>query len=713
MLTPRHLKIMCEVSARAIKKRICLFLFALISNTLSAQIVTTEWDHVPVKYNKVLVPDQFKNSDAVIISDNIESDLTDHSTKMFQRTVVVKIQSEAGLEQFNSVSLPEVFDFAENKELWQQGRASKIKIPFLHTSHVLYFIARIIRPNGKIINLSPKDTYSKAKRISTSGEYFEDDVTTFSFKDLKVNDLLEYSYKIDYKPSYGNDVLYLASPFPKLYVKYQFKYFTFPKFRNSKYIFTENIPDSCMSVESEEMSDELAVVTQQIQMRNIPGINYFIHALSATQLPYALLNVNYTIRLIERKRYTVACSPDLGWREVNLDKEEMDWYTKVPLDIKKFISKMPVFENDTNNLRFVKALSDTLNSFKYLSSNYLFYNDPRLYSLYATDHLFKRRLVQRNMLTLYRELLNEKGMSYFIADVQDKRLGEHSPHIWKKMYENIIFMIPVKEKFYPLIPRYNGLSYFLNELPYYYEDAVAALFPVNYGKMKGDTVGQKIRFITTFSGNDAQNVRIEDAFVKVKTDSAKCDISVKESLSGQFSTILRHYYLHENIDSTIDPVYFKKCIDIPEAKNKKWILKARSEKYPFIHEFNCSATVSIKDLGVVDLHNWFSFKFDKQSISGIPTHDFYFDFVHSDFYNFKIEFDRLVNVTNANDFAVSLDNDFFEVSSSLDKKETSYFLSVAIKIKQKKLPKEEASKFLEFIQILDKINSFKIRFKNN
>src|SRR5262249_21433773 len=156
---------------------------------------------------------------------------------------------------------------------------------------------------------------------------------------------------------------------------------------------------------------------------------------------------------------------------------------------------MPVFEKDSNGVKFMKAVSDTLNAFKYYSANYMYYNDPRLYSLYSTDHLFKRRLSQMNLLHIYESILTEKGIFYYITNVQDKRLEENNPLIRNRAYENIILSIPSKKGYMYLVPRYNGLNYFFNELPFYYEGAIAALFPINYEKRESDTIGNHFKFI--------------------------------------------------------------------------------------------------------------------------------------------------------------------------------------------------------------------------
>jgi hypothetical protein len=234
---------------------------------------------------------------------------------------------------------------------------------------------------------------------------------------------------------------------------------------------------------------------------------------------------------------------------------------------------------------------------------------------------------------------------------------------------------------------------------------------VNYEKRFGDTLGNAFRFIKTYSGSENENIRIENAIVNVKIDSSKCLLDIKESLSGQFSTILRPLYFNDFIDSTINPIYFKKCVDKLGAVNKKVQIRSASEEYPFKHVFNCAVTIPLKDPNAISLNQWFSFNFNKDLIPEKPSHDFYFDFEYSDVYNFVLKFDNTVTLKNAEEFSQTIENDYFDLSSSIKAQENSYLLTVIARVKNKVLPKEDAGKLMEFVKALDKISEFKLLYK--
>ena len=680
-----------------------------------------EWEHPPVRYDSIAIPDQFKSNGVVIIDEKVNFRFTEFSKKEIRKNVLLKITNEEGLKAFHSVSLPESFDIGENEELRQQGRQSKIKIPFIKTFSVKYFIARIIKPNGKVIEAHPKYSSTRIKWIKPTGQeitvdagkYIEDIVNNYSFTELEVGDLVEYSYNAEYGPNYGSDIFYFSSTYPKVNVEYKFRYIALPQLKNFKFIMTSNISDSCVKVVPDENSSEkgIAFVNASVKLKNVQRVNYFIHSFCAKQLPFVYFNMNYTIKLINNKSYSIANLPDYRWANTQGYRYDNRFHVKYFDDVRKFVSKMPKFDSDTNNLKFLKAVSDTLNNFRYMGANYLYYNDPAFYNLYSSEHVLKRRITEINLTKLYESILTEKGIFFYITNILDNRLGEQNPLVRiNTSYENIIISIPIKKSYTYLIPRYNGLKYFLGEMPFYYEGAIAAMFPSSYEKKAKDVLGTHFKFVRTPSGTENKNVRFEDVKINVETDSLKCNLEIKETLSGQFSTIIRSAYLNEVIDSTVNPVYFKKCINKPNSSHQKINLKTKSEEDPFKFVFDCHENILLKNKNEIDLTNWFSFVLNKFIIYEKPTHDFYFDFRFSDYYNYLFEFDRPVNISNIKDFNKELGDEYFEISSSLKPQENSYLFSVIIKIKQKFIPKEEGDKLMEFVNKLEEINNLKIKY---
>jgi hypothetical protein len=221
-----------------------------------------------------------------------------------------------------------------------------------------------------------------------------------------------------------------------------------------------------------------------------------------------------------------------------------------------------------------------------------------------------------------------------------------------------------------------------------------------------------MKFIKTPASIFNENVRSENAMLKINLDSSIIHANIKTNLNGQFSTILRHYYNNDAIDSTIKVEYFKKSVDKPNASNKYIKLMSQAKIYPFKSSYACSENIKIsKDY--IDLTKWFSFILDKENFKEPLTQNYFLDFTFTDTYNFLFEFNKSTEVSNAEEFNKKLSNDFFEVSSILNKQdENKYLLTVSVKAKQYILPEEKTGYLTEYLNLLSQINSLKLKFTN-
>ena len=296
--------------------------------------------------------------------------------------------------------------------------------------------------------------------------------------------------------------------------------------------------------------------------------------------------------------------------------------------------------------------------------------------------------------------------------ILDRRLGVHSnTYRAHERYELHFFALPVMGYYKFFIPRSNGLKYYPDELPFYYEGTNCVLFPRNTKTMPDKSKLQNIKFIKTPLSTHNENIRTENAVFKINLDSSIIHVTTKENLSGQFSTILRHYYNKDCIDSTIKFQYFKKCIEKPKSSNASVKLSSQSKTYPFKASYVCSENISTSKVQI-DLTGWFSFLFSENDFKNKITQDYYLDFTYTDTYNFMLEFNKPVTISNLNDFNITLSNEYFEISAIINQQsDNKYLLAVTTKAKQYVLPQQKSNYLIEFVRQLDKLNSQKLNLK--
>ncbi len=701
------------------------FLMLLIGSQLSAQISTI--GETPVKWENNKPPvipeikEKYAKSDLLILDDKTAFHFYSKNNELLVRHLLIKINTAKGLAKIENFKVPESFDEAYDGHLFKQGRAARIKSPFIAEYYISKFAARKFS-STKWETVKFKLNYEKIRWVKNSGEFVNDELKNFQFQNLSVGDVVEIYYEANFNSSYGSNLFYFQSDYPKINCEYEFIYKVMRRFENYAFIFPMNIKDSSLTSTYEEFKDYF-IFTDKIKLKNCDAVNYPSNSFESHTQPhvfadfkfYRVLNGSYPDGTMRVYDYELYRPKNFNWV---IFSDTTNSYTKIydkqSAAIRKFTGKLPPLSNDSSIVPFFKALCDTLNDFRFISANQLFYNESALYNIYSGDHLLKRRLVEHALWKLYQDILNDKNVFYFKANIQDKRYGQHTlAYRTHYAYEHELIAIPTKKSYIYFMPRYSGLKYHLNELPFYLEGSLAALEARNFQETTEKKEEQNFKFIKTHRGTFNENTRTENAGVKISIDSLTIRLTTKESLSGQFSTTLRHLYLDELIDSTISPVYFKKCLDKPGSSNQKTKLSSRTTEFPFRYTFNCSEKIDLKNPEQLDLKNWFSFTLSKSSLPELPNHDYYFDFDFSDLYNFSLEFGKPILIQNLSDFKRTISNAYFELESEIVKNsDSNYLVKVKLLVKTLKVPVQDVGMLMEIIEELDRINNFKLLFKS-
>ncbi len=697
--------------------RVYLLLFLLLSAILKSQdlnFLTENYFKWPdTKKVFEVIPDSLKDNGAIILNDEIELNFPLRNIKRRQS---IKILNEQGLNYFRSISLPQNFDITKlNNPVYKQGRFSKRGIPFIREYKISYFAARIIR-NKIVYELQTNVKTNKVYWVKSDGERVYDYEYVFNFDDLLVDDIIEYTYKAEINGSYDSDQFYVNDYFPKLKTNVIVSVNYYPENKTENTVVCHNI-DSSLYTKTYSATGKYAFYTYNFRFNTLNAIKYSQNCIAGKTLPHITASMyslhkhylNSTInnnKFVYSTKYTWFIVPDSLYF-----KEKI--YNKYGASLRKFISKFPENPLDSTNVSFFTQVCDTLNAFKYLSSEQVHYGPDAQYATTSSDKLLKRQLDEEFIEDTYNNILFEKNIFYYKANVQDRRLGFHTTsHRAHEDYELEFFVLPVKAFYKFFVPRFNGMKYLPDELPFYYEGSLCALIPKNTNAIPYKEGLQNIKFIKTPVSTYNENVRIENAVFKVNRDSLLIHSTIKENLNGQFSTILRHFYNNDCIDSTINAYYFKKCIEKPNSSEQKIKLTSFSKTFPFRASYSCTEDIAAsKDS--IDLSNWFSFILSKKYFQQKITQDYFFDFTFTDTYNFMFEFTKATTISNMAQCNTALSNEFFEISSTLSKQsDEKYLLTVTTKVKQYLLPQQQSAYLLEYVNALDKINSLKLKFSH-
>lgn len=696
-----------------------LILIALLLNVTSGSAQSGYFGNGPVTWDThtpFSIPPEaadYDNEDLVILNEVTEFYFYSENSEKMSRYVRFKINSQKGIEALKNYRTPESFDFAYDAHLYKQGRRARIKIPLISEYELKTFAARKYA-HGRWAKLSVKDRYEQVRWVKTSGEFADEDVTVIQLGNMMVGDVVEIYYEARFNKQYGTNVFYLNGPYTKLNCEFKYTYRVTNPFAAAAFLLPVNIDAAAITKSTVEF-DETKHFTTTIKLTNLKANNYPLNSFEAVKMPHVYADFSYY-------RWWL-----LGNRDVLLERAKprnFEWlvnpdtsassgtkvYDKQMGFIRKFLNTLPPTGTDSQNVVFFKALCDTFNNFRYISANHLFYNESNLYELYSGEHVLKRRLPGMHMWKLYTDILKEKNIFYYLVNVQDKRLGEHNAQMrTHRGYERNLIALEDNDGFGYFMTRNGGLKYHFNELPFYYEGALAALTPVNFQTNTKDKGHKVFKMIKTHQGTSNGNSRTENAVVKINPDSLIARLTITESLSGQYSTVLRHLYLNEYIDSTISPAYFRKCTSKPNATAVKIKLSSKITEYPYRYSFNCSEKIGLESDEALNLHNWFSFHLNKNTLPEPPNQDYYFDFAFTDSYNFLLEFTKPVEIKNSEGFVRNIDNDYFKLQSELVKNSNSqYLLKVMLVVKQTSIPVNNASLLMELVEQLEALNNFSL-----
>lgn len=662
------------------KKKILFLLTSFFSLVLFSQKLKfpeqKEFVWLDSNFIYPVIPDSLINEDVVIIKD--EFSLVD---RILTRRVVLKVLSKEGIKKASHFVLPEDMDLVNFSNENRLGRFKNQRTPFCYTYNIKYFSARVIRLSRGPIDVVTSCTNSEAYWVGFDGQRIKQQVFDFKIDDIGINDIVEIAYKVEV--GWAKLFVSLNSYFPRLSLKVKANMFL--GFHNLR-------PQDTMQFRKLKPIDGI----YEFEFKNLKSVNYPNNGGGLRKLPYLVFG-QYSMR----------------WGFVMDSISRKKYNTKEQISFRRYAEQFERKETDSSGNKMLSVLIDSINNLNFISAESLHYSGESQYAITSAEHLLKGRFMEEFTIKIYDRLLEEKKVFFYVAILGDKRKSEiHEEFYSNTVYKETVFAVPEGKSIVFYKTRKNGLKYFPNELPFYLENTKCALIPQNVQFINNKAHANKMGFTRTPKSSFNDNVRVEAGRCLISTDSMKVRLTIKESLNGQFSTILRPYYNKDHIDSTVSPNYFKKCTDKPNAFSVIMKKGSVSNVFPFKHTYNCEESISLLNPSELNLKEWFSFLINGEEIIKKPNHDFYFDFQFTDTYNYLFEFDKPVEIVNMDDFAKKISNEYFEINSNLVKQEVNkYLLSVVIKVKQEVLPHKEAQKMIDFVSILDAINQLKLNYK--
>ncbi len=681
---------------------------------------------------KIEISKQFLQEEAVILSEENKISISNNGEVPtfidFQKKARIKFLTKEGISKYSKTTLPEYYDYTyDYRDVALKNRAIKKRPAYLNVN-VIYFAARIIKSDGRIMPAIVNDSIIKefflhygVSKIPYNFEHY-----AFSISNLEVGDELEFDYKIDvpYNDNWyelNSARIFFNGNLPKL------KYSLNINYRSNleidiKYLNNAK-PDSIKTIDNIISSywhfDNLYGCINELGSRPYKSLPYIVYLLDSKSLEYKTTEGNGYIPFWV---YNELKLHNLGLYHLRNNAGNIEQSKLFRKSIHELCKEIP---DSMKFLKFKKIHHEIVNNFKY-QDDHDYYTGEDFRKERIGEFVENKIIREISRYNLYPIIFENLETDYYTVYLLDKRFGEMNKDYFMPLWDiEYLFTIFDNNNPHYIYPKKSDFGFYLDELPFYKED-VTGLFSISFRPtVKQSDSGTKtidlgIRTIITPYSIAQDNIRRNNIKVDINLDSLTTNFDARVSLSGQFSTMNRGCYLYDNYrDSSVNDLYSKRIWDI--NKNTKLLNKeitSKDESFPFA--FNIRANFVSNQLIIknvteqtytLDIKNWFNHIIYDNFNTTNRYLDFYPDFLGQDVYRYYITFDKDIElIEKVKD--VELDNSLGKLSIKISQlKPNVIMLESNFIVINEKVPFDKINDVAEIYSNINKLNNSQITFK--
>jgi hypothetical protein len=694
------------------------------------------WDSLftePIK-----VDSSFLKSDAVILFKKMDITIPEATYSGLQKsepyifiTVFqrVKILHDNGVYDFTRLTLPENYD------------------PFFDPK---------IRPNPYHLNSYPSISDFRYRILDFDVRIIKDGkrVYTPEIREEKIMDTLEYAddynrllvTKYNYSPVFKGDEVQI---FYKIGILHDIHYFRF--FPGSKYPIQElkvSITEKYHKVISSSLvysndikdlvtSEDIKIginhkKTESFTIKNLfpyDCTNEYSNSKSAT---YFGINFrSQIIRDIKRngeitKNATISSGIYFGGKNYKERKYNHEYLEPIMDDthvaLRKFFKN---FKSDTtikNDYETMYKIHNEINTFSTYESK------PK-YDRYDQFPPNKGELLEKKIfrskfgVEIYDNLFVRCDSTYYQIYLFDNRTNDYTTNdkAGRQPYYNL-FGFRVGTTYNYMFPQTTFASYYFNEIPYYLENSTAVFVPHNVDtNLVKDPKKNNVLVKKSPRSLSSENYRQIAGKLEYNPVENVFEFNGKESLSGQFSTILRNYYRTKLLDPVVSKKHYKPLFKDEATSSLFFETISSSDEYPYKASYKKFGKLKIlsnpltpSNIIQLDAKNLFIDVLpDSDFLSSHLNHyDFYPEFPLMDKYRIQIAFPFEVELLENTLKEISEDNENISLAFNVSKLDSKTFLfDLKYEIKENHYSKESVSEILKVAKLLSELTSKSFLFK--
>ncbi|MEZ4887332.1 MAG: hypothetical protein R3E32_21550 [Chitinophagales bacterium] len=687
--------------------------------------IPPDWETNPI-YSADIEP-IFADEDAVILKEAVSWKMNDQeNTTLFHCNKKIYFATQAGIDQHSTISLPENIDPSyEYADLPMAERAETHR-PKYFNLEILYFEARILKPNGSVELLQ---TNHRVESEQLKFDLQEWKAYAYHFElpknSIEAGDIIEISYLYYLPFIFDWRRQFFHSFLPKQSFELTISH---PSRMVMVFDYTNDTEPNTLIKDQEKpywtsrqwKLQNLEGCTGEVGTRlyrDLPHITFYVHnkAFGDWNNDHITRYKPYTWRyftkeLIGFRKYN---ERSIGGFTINRKEWMLDnfykdfgggYSQKNPLEklysIHTAITDEFGYQQDVDHYantdmrigKLPESLRERLTQDMHRNVLYRGVFNNRLvqspYRTFSTEDYFGLTDSQRESLpkylklkvlrtasrnTLYQGILNRLQEDYYQVHLSDKRVGEiHSNICLPIIGDNQLFAVETDKNMHYVYPKKDRFGYALNELPFYLQHASGLHIFQMTDSYKND---KNILFKPTPQNKASDNFRYNHVLAKVDLETTLVHFEADVNLSGQYSTMMRGFYQYEAIDSSVNERYSHHISDLNE--NAK-IHRQKTEYepvYPFKATALCDYTVpnlitAVSDTSFeLNLYKWVYHIYHDGFEAKNRDLPYYPDFIGRDTYTYQIEFEQPIAIKPFKDLPLILENDFAKYIFSIEQKD--------------------------------------------
>jgi hypothetical protein len=717
-----------------------IFLGITLSNVYSQEnqssINILNWDSLYTE--PIAVDSNFLKSDAVILYKTMDIKIPEATfsgvqksepyifVTVFQR---VKILNDNGVYDFTRVTLPENYDpFFDPKVKVNPYHLNSYSSISDFRYRIFDFDVRIIK-DGKRVYTPELREEQKIDTLEYADDFHRLLVTKYNFSPVFKGDEVQIFYKIGilHDTKYSRFFISGKYPIQELKVSISEKYHNAVK---SSVVYSNRIKE--LVEETENKQKEMHLRKDFFTLKNIFPLDCTNEFANCQSAPYFAINFrsnrlkDLIINGEKQENIVVKSGIFMGGKHYKPKKKDKEYFeSKVNdtnLALKRFYEN---FKSDTsikNDYERMYKIHNEINTFSTYETkpNYDKYDQ---FPPNRAELLKKKVFRSKYAVEIYDDLYKRCDSSFYNIYLFDKRYNDYTFNeaAGRQPFYNL-FGIKVGSTFNYIFPQTTFARYYFNEIPYYLENSTAVFVPHNVDtNTVKDVAKNNVLVKKSPKSLSSENFRQIAGKLDYNEVENIFEFNGKESLSGQFSTILRNYYRTKLFDPVISKKHYKPLFKDEVTSSLFCEQVSSSDEYPY--KINYKKWGKLKILSnrqtpsnIVELETKNLFVDvlpDADFLSCHQNHyDFYPEFPFLDKYRIQICFPFEVEIIEALLPEVSEENENISLVYSISKIDSKTFLfDLKYEIKQHHYSKETVSDVIKIAELLSQLSSKSIKFK--